>query len=407
MTEQINSEGPGEPSAHSVAAPNEDEISLLDLLAVLAENARLLFFGPLIAGLIALGISFLITPTFTATTTILPPQQQQSTAAMLVSQLGGLASLAGAAGFNLKNPADLYVALIKSRTIADRIIDRFKLMQVYEAELRQTARKALERATGVSTGKDGLITIEMDDTDPKRAADIANAYVEELFRLNGDLAITDAQQRRVFFEKQLKTAQENLNKAEVALAEVGVPETLLKSSPQAIVAGIARLQALVTAQEVKLSTMRGYVTEQSPEYQRAQRELSSLRAQLAQAGPSQPAKGTQRADYLNRYRDYKYQQTLFELMLQQYEAARLDEAREGAAIQVVDPAVPPERKSKPKKALIAVLTTLSAGMFLILFVLTRGALRNARKDPESASKIAEIGAGLRRLMPRRGKPGLR
>src|SRR3990172_9212027 len=233
----------------------EDEISLLDLLLVVAENARLLIFGPLLAGLAALGIAFIIPPTFTATTRILPPQQQQGAAAMLASQLGALGGLAGAAGLNIKNPADTYVALIKSRTVADKLLDRFDLLAVYEQKYRQEARKDLENATKVSAGKDGLITIEVDDKDPNRAADIANAYVQELSKLTGSLAITEAQQRRVFFEKQLQQAQENLKKAELALGQAGAGESLIRSAPQAMVEGAARLKALVTAQEIKVSTM--------------------------------------------------------------------------------------------------------------------------------------------------------
>ena len=402
-------ESPGAAASDSVtpaARPyEEDEISLLDLLAVLAENARLLIFGPLLAGIVALGISFLITPTFTARTTILPPQQQQSSLGMLASQLGALSGVAGTAGLSLKNPADLYVALIKSRTIADRIIERFKLMQLYKTKLQQTARDTLERATKVTAGNDGLIAIEVDDSDPTRAADIANAYVEELFRLNGHLAITDAQQRLVFFKSQQKNAYENLKKAQFALDEVGVPESLIKSSPGAVVAGIEGLKAQVTAQEVKLSTMRAYATEQSPEFQLAERQLSSLRAQLKQAELNGPVNDVQRADYLNRYRTYRYWETLFESMSRQHEAARLDVAREGAVIQVVDPAIPPEHKSKPKKALIAILATLITGVLLVLFVFLREALRNARNNPESATRLSRIGVGLRRLMPQRGKSG--
>ena len=155
--------------------PPEDEISLLDLLLVVAENARRLIFGPLLAGLAAPGIAFTIPPTFTATTRILPPQQQQGAAAMLASQLGALGGLAGAAGLNIKNPADTYVALIKSRTVADKLVDRFDLFNIYDQKYRQEARKELETLTKVSTGNDGLITIEVDDKDPKRAAAMANA----------------------------------------------------------------------------------------------------------------------------------------------------------------------------------------------------------------------------------------
>jgi len=239
--------------------PLDDEISLLDLLLVVAENARLLIFGPLLAGLAALGIAFVIPPTFTATTRILPPQQQQGAAAMLASQLGALSGLAGAAGLNIKSPANTYVALVKSRTVADGLIDRFYLIKVYEAKLRQDARKALESSTKVTSGKDGLITIEVDDKDPKRAAALANGYVEALYKLTGSLAITEAQQRRVFFEKQLQLGQENLKKAEVALGQTGAGG-LIRSAPQAMVEGVVRLKAQVTAQEVRPATMRGYLT---------------------------------------------------------------------------------------------------------------------------------------------------
>jgi uncharacterized protein involved in exopolysaccharide biosynthesis len=380
--------------------PPDDEISLLDLTLMVAENARLLLFGSLAAGFVALGIAFAITPTFTATTKILPPQQQQSTVALLAAQLGGLAGIAGIDVSGIKNPADMYVSLIKSRTVADRIIDRFNLIQLYEAKLRRDARMGLERATKVTAGKDGLIVIEVDDRDPKRAADMANAYVAELAQLTGRLAITDAQQRRVFFEKQLKSAQENLGKAQLALGEVGVPESVIKSSPTAVLEGVARLRALVTVQEVKLSTMRGFLTEQSPEFRQAQRELGSLKAQLSQADRNQPTAGSHGAEYLNRFRDFKYHETLFELLAKQYESARLDEAREGATVQVVDVALPPESRSRPKRALIAVLSTLATGMLLVLFVFFRQALRNARAAPESATKLARIAAGIRRLMGR-------
>jgi uncharacterized protein involved in exopolysaccharide biosynthesis len=376
-------------------AEDVDEVSLLDLLLVMAENARLLIFGPLIAGLVGLGIAFLIPPTFTATARILAPQQQQSSAAMLASQLGALGGLAGAAALTIKNPADTYVALAKSRTVADRIIDRFNLMDVYKLGFRQDVRKELEKATRVATGKDGLITIEVDDSDAKRAADLANAYIEELSKLTGALSITEAQQRRAFFEKQLQQAQGQLKKAESALGQVGAGEALIKSAPQALVEGIARLKAQVTAQEIRISTMRGYLTESSPEFQLAQRELDSLRAQLSQAERNQPAKGMPGSDYLNRFRDFKYQETLFDLMAKQYELARLDEAREGAVIQVVDAAVVPERKSKPMRGMIAVVTAIAVGFVLLIFVFMRQMVRSAEHHPEFASRLARIRSSFR------------
>ncbi|MBW6496716.1 MAG: lipopolysaccharide biosynthesis protein [Burkholderiaceae bacterium] len=373
----------------------EDEISLLDILQVLAENARLLILGPLVVGLAALGLSFLITPTFTATTRIMTPQQQ-SGAAMALAQLGALAGMAGAAA-GIKNPADMYVGLINSRTVADRMIDRFKLMEVYEADFREDARKTLTENSSISAGKDGLIAIEVDDHDPKRAAAMANAYVEELSNITGSLAVTEAQQRRLFFEKELAKAKESLVRAETALGGAGVSESVLKFNPEAMGEGIATLRAQVVAKEVQLSSMRGYLTANSPDFRQAQQELASLRAQLAKAASNnQPSGGN--ADYINRYRDFKYNEVLFEQLAKQYELARIDESREGTIIQVVDVAEPPERKSKPKKALIAVLATLASGFILLLLVFVRRALQNAGQDPESAAKLAAVRAGFGRML---------
>ena len=172
----------------------------------------------------------------------MPPQAQQSAAASLIQSLGALGGVAGAAA-GIKNPNDQIVALLKSRTLSDRMIDRFELMTVYKAKLRQDARKTLEGSVRVSAGKDGLISIEVDDKDPKRAASMANAYVQELSKLMGSLAMTEAQQRRVFFERQLKDAKDNMTRAELALKAGGIEADIFKSSPQAAVTAVAQVQA--------------------------------------------------------------------------------------------------------------------------------------------------------------------
>ncbi len=371
----------------------DDEISLLDLLQVLVDNARLLIFGPLLIGLSALGISFTITPTYTAVTSIMTPQQQQSGVAAGLSQLGALAGAAGAAA-GIKNPTDLYVGLLKSRTIADQMVNRFKLMDVYETEFKEDARKSLDSATNASAGKDGLITIAVDDKDPKRAAALANAYVQELSALTGKLAVTEAQQRRKFLAQELAKAKQNLVRTEAALGRTGVGESFLKMNPQAIGEGIATIKAQVMAKEVQLSSMRGYLTSESPDFRQAQQELSALRAQLNKA--EQNTTTGDNTDYINRYRDFKYSEVLYEQIAKQYELARIDESRDGAVIQVVDLAEPPERKSKPKKALIAILATLAAFFVLVLFTFIRESLKKAGQDPESAAKLENLrGAFLR------------
>jgi tyrosine-protein kinase Etk/Wzc len=386
-------------SSTATSEEAEDEISLLDLALVAAENLRLLVLGPLLVGVSALGISFLVPPTFTARAVMMPPQQQQSSAAAALQSLGALAGLAGGAA-GIKSPADQYVALMQSTTVEDRLIDQFKLMAVYELKFKADARKALEINTRISSGKkDGLITIEVDDHDPQRAAAMANAYIEELRLVTTKLAMTEAQQRRMFFEKQLGQTKERFTAAQQALQASGINEGAIRAEPKAAAEAYARLRAEVTAAEVRLQAMRSYLTEAAPEFQLAQTQLAALRAQMAKAEGNSSAAA--QGDYISRFREFKYQEALFELFAKQYELARVDESREGALIQVVDPATPPERKSKPKKALIAVVAALAAGFALLLWVFVRHALRNARQSADSAQKLGLLSAALRRSVGRR------
>lgn len=374
--------------------PARDDVDLLDLVVVIAEQWKLIVLGPLFVGAVALGLSFLITPSFTATTRILPPQQQSSAAAMLAQQLGAISGLAaGAVG--LKNPLDQHVALIESRTVADRIVERFGLKAAYGADLQVDARDALASRTRVTAGKDGLIRIEVDDPDPARAAAVANGYVEELMRLTNQLALGEAAQRRVFFERQLQVTKENLIAAEAALKASGVPESILKAEPKAVAESIGRLKAAVTASEVRLSSLRNYLSETNPDYRQAQQELVALRAQVAKA-ERDDAKvlSVDGTGYIARYRDFKYQETLFEMIAKQYEMARFDEAREGNLVQIVDPAVIPERKSRPKKAMIALAASLVAMVIAVVLAFLRQGLRTASADPVTARKLSRMRAAL-------------
>jgi tyrosine-protein kinase Etk/Wzc len=375
---------------------DDDEISLLDLLQVIVDNLRLLVLGPLFCGLAALGISFAIPPTFTAKTQFLPPQQQQSATASLLASLGALGGLAGSAT-GIKNPADQYIAFLKSVSLQDALIERFKLIEKYEAKFKTDARLALSGFVRIASGKDGLISVEVDDRDPKFAADIANAHVEELRNLLGRLAVTEAQQRRLFFEKQLQITKENLAKADVALKSSGINSSVLKSNPSSAVEAVARLKAGISVQEVKLGSMRNYLTESAPEFKQALNELTSLKSQLAKAEKEEPAVQSA-SDYVARYREFKYQETMFELFAKQFELAKVDESREGAVIQVLDVAEPPERKVKPKKAMIAIIAALVSGFALLLFVLGRSALKNASQDEGTKLKVAALKDSWKRVI---------
>jgi capsule polysaccharide export protein KpsE/RkpR len=331
----------------------------------------------------------------------LPPQQQQSSAASMLAGLGAVGGLASAAA-GIKNPSDQYVAFIKSESIKDALIERFDLMQRFKTKLKVDARTTLDGMVMVNAGvKDGLISLEVSDREPAFAAELANAYPEELQKLLSRLAVTEAQQRRLFFERQLGKVKDSLIEAERELRRTGVSDSDLKVSPTSAVATVAALKAQVTAKEVQLGAMRGYLAPTAPEYRQALTELSALRTQLQrqseQDGQSLSSISTQTSaasqkvdDYVSRYREFKYQEALFDLLSKQFEAARVDEAREGAVIQVLDAAQTPERKSKPKRALMAIIATLATGFALVLWIFARQALINAKGDQETAQKLTRL-----------------
>ncbi len=299
MSEQIN---PG-------TLIEDDEISLLDLLTVIVENLKLLILGPLAAGILALGVSFLITPTFTAKTTMIPPGQSSGggTAALL-GQLGGLGALAGGA-VGIKTPTDQYLAYLESNTLRDELIEKFKLRDRYNERYQQDARMTLkENVKATADKKSGLITIEVSDKDSKFAADLANAYVQALSHLIGELALKEARFKRELLEKQITEA-----------------------------------------------TQKSY---QSPMVREA----------------------------------------VIQSLIREYETARLDENKDNPFLAQVDVAEVPELKAKPKRTLIALMTTLTTGFFLLLLVFIRMAIHNMNKDPENLPKLLNIKNAFRKQL---------
>ena len=383
------------PQGQMVVVEDDDEISLLDLAIVLAKFKKLILGLPVLVGALTVGATLLMTPIFTATTAILPPQQSQSTASALLGQLGGLAGIAGAAA-GIKNPSDLYVGMLKSRTVADAMIARFDLVNYYEAELTQDARKSLEGVSSFTAGKDGIITISVDDKDPELAAKMANAYVEELNKLTEVLAVTEASQKRLFFERQMVDARDRLVAAEIearsAMERGGLAS--IDAQGQAMIGVTARLRGQISVKEVEIGAMRAFAAEENPRLKAAQQELLALQTELAriegasalregQAGAESSAGATN----LQLLRNVKYYETLYQMLAQQFELAKIEEAKDSALIQVLDTAIPPERKSKPKRALIVILAVLAAGFVAVLIAFMKEAALRAAEDPESAERM--------------------
>jgi len=204
----------------------------------------------------------------------------------------------------------------------------------------------------------------------------------------------------LFFEKQITQAKDKLLKSETDLKSTGVSGSVLKSNPTSAVAAVASLQAGVTAQEVKLGAMRGYLAETAPEFKQAINELANLKAQLTKQEKETPLNSNTIAqgDYISKYREFKYNETLFELFAKQFEIAKVDEAREGAVIQILDVAQPPERKSKPNKAMIAIAATLVVFFALFLFVFIRQAIINSAQDQATSRKLHHLNMSLRKAL---------
>jgi len=375
-------------AAAPVGERDDEGLGLLDIAATLAERWKLLVGAPVVIGAATLGLSFLIPPTYTAKTTFLPPQQQQNSAASALASLGALAGLAGGA---VKTPGDQYVALMQSVNVEDQIVERFKLMERYKSKYRFTARRQLEDNVRINLGKkDGLITVEADDKDPQTAADIANQYVAELRRLSSELALTEAQQRRAFFESEVARTKTKLAAAQQALQSGGFNASALKTEPKAAADNFARIKAEATSAEVKLQTMRRTLTDTSSEVQQQVTLLAALQSQLSRLEQSSASDRKEDADYIGRYREFKYQEALYELFSKQYEAARMDESRDGALLQVVDVATRPEYKSRPKRAFMAIGAALVSGVLLSIFVLGRFVWHQAKAMPANADKVKRL-----------------
>jgi tyrosine-protein kinase Etk/Wzc len=386
------------------------EISLLDIAISLAKHKRLVLGLPTALALVAAGISLLLPNIYTGTARILPPQQGQSAGATLLGHLGPIGVLApGSLG--LKNPNDLYVGMLSSRSIADSLIGSFGLRDLYGVDTLDEARRMLAQMTTISAGRDGIITIDVDDRDPERAAALANAYVEELEKVNEKIAVTEAGQRRLFFEKQLQHARDALADAEIALKETQEETGLIKLEDQgrAIIEAIAQLRSQIAAKEVQIGAMRSYATDANPALLHARRELGALHAQLRKmeggsgtgsevlvASGRVPEAGLQ---YLRKLRDVKYQEAVLEVLAKQYEVARLDEARDASLIQPLDVAVVPERKSKPRRSLIVVLAFLGGLLMSLLLLVVREVGDAMRHDPEETRRLAELQRHLRLRNP--------
>lgn len=407
------------PEGPENGAKPRDNLSLLDILVILADHWRVIFWITVSFALLSVPVSLLLPKRYTATATLLPPRQNSSLDAMLSSELGGSSQLGGLEGMaalagsslGLRNPNDMYVSMLTSRIVEDAVIRRAGLMKEYGKKYLSDARKKLEDRTDIKgDGKDSLIHISVEDSSPRRAVEIVDAYIGQFRDLSQRLAVSEASQRGLFFEQQLVQAKNNLANSEEALKQTELKTGLIQldSQARALIDSVASLRAQIAAQEMMIQGMETYATGQNARLVEAQQELDSLRTQLAKLGGSEvtddglivpkglvPEAGL---EYVRKLRDVKYYETIFEILARQYELAKLDEAKAGAIIQVVDPAIPPDKRSFPKRSLIVVGAT-AIGFFIGVFTaLAHAGLIRMNADAETRAKLDFL---KRTLTPRR------
>lgn len=363
-------ERPARELSPSAALPDADGGFLEILIKLSAWKFFILkfVFG---CSIIAVVVALLWPKSYTATAKIMPPQQSQSIASAMLGQLGPMAALAGK-DLGIRSAGDVYLYILKSRTISDDIIDHFGLMAVYKDKRRLDARNDLQKNTDIASGPEGGISISVVDRDPQRAADIANYYVDELRKLTQTLAVTEAGRRRLFFEHEVQQAGDDLAQAELAMKQTQQKTGIIQLDSQAkgMFEGLAKLQEQVAAKEVEVRSMQAFATPENPDLVRAQNELAALRSELARVetgrgGDSLADMAIRKVpeaglEYLRRLRELKYREAVLEALTKQYEIARIDEAKDAAVIQVLDKALPPEVRSAPKRSLIVLTTAFLA-----------------------------------------------
>lgn len=399
MGPEGNREAEMQVQAEVALARSGGDVHVLDVLIVLAKNKNMIAKGTMIGAVLAILISLLMPNIYVATARLLPPLPNSSSMSVMLGQLGSLTSLmAGAGGGNLtlRNPNDTYLAILRSRTVSDGVVARCRLQERYGTRTLTEARVRLEKLSTFTTDKEGVIIIEVEDRNPKVAAEIANAFVSEMARVTSTLNITEAGQRRVFFEGELVKAHEKLARAEAELKAVqerlGLVE--LGTQARAAIGAGADLHAKIGATEVELQVARTYATESNPRVVELRQRLAALRGQLAilergnEKGSGLGKLPASALEYGNKLREVKFNEEIIGVLVRQYEAARIDEANNLSVIQVLDSAMEPEQKARPFRALIVAVVTMLSFFFSCLWVFIVEGRRRARLVPEDEARLA-------------------
>jgi tyrosine-protein kinase Etk/Wzc len=392
---------------------NGDEVNLLDVIIVLLKYKRLIWAVTLGIGILALVICLVVTPIYQGTSQVLPPQDS-SISSTVLAQLGATGgAITALTGISPTSVSATYVGFLKSRTVSDAIIDRFDLITLYKMQrflgrwrkyTRDDARDDLTSLAVIETDESGIISTSVQDNDPQKSADMANAFVDELRKLVMDMTTKEARERRAFFQEQFKETFKALTKAEEDLKQFEQETGALQIDEQAraVMAGIAALEAQIAAKEIEMKVIKTYATQQNTDLKRAQEQLNAMREERKKLEAEEPFHNSSKTlipvgqvpqlftEYLRKQRELKYQQVLYDVLLKQYEAARLEEAKDSVTLKTVSTAIPPEKVYKPKWILVTIIMTGIAFFLGIFAAFIVEAVHRLTNSPGQRERIEDI-----------------
>jgi len=386
----------------------EPDINFLDLLIALGQEKLTLIVVTLLAALMGMVVSLTTAATYVSRASIMPSQQSGGSGGGLAS-LGGLAGLAGLGGLSniaagIKSSDEMYIALMRSQSVQAALIDQLKLKERYGAKNTEEARQALTvNVTILADKKSGLLLIDAQDKDPEFAAQLANAQVKELNVILSRLAVTEAQQRRAYYEQQIVKSQAKIPQLEQEFKDAQKSSGLEVAS---LLSEAATLPGQIAAKELQLQVLSRFATVQNPELKRLAAEISALRAQMAKyelsktknqiSESSKPSQESQniRTNFIQKatqsYNTLKIQEALLDGYVRQLELAKVDEAKEGPAVQVVDEAKAPEMRSKPERRKMVVAYTVTGLIIAFALAVLRAFMRNVKSTPKGQQRLSQL-----------------
>ena len=383
----------------------EPDINLLDLLIALGQEKWTLMVVTFLAALTGVVVSLNTPSTYVSRTSIMPSQQSGGGGGGL-GALAGLAGLSGMSGIasSIKSSDEMFIALMRSHSVQSSLIEQFKLKERYGARNIEEARLALSNNVVIlADKKSGMLLVDAQDKEPEFAAQLANAQVKELNVILNRLAVTEAQQRRAYYEQQIVRTQTKIPQLELEFKDAQKSSGLEVAS---LLSEAGTLPGQVAAKELQLQVLSRFATGQNPDLKRLAVEISALRAQMAryelsktESKTTEPNKSGQVAESTKTnfvqkatqaYNTLKIQEALLESYVKQLELAKVDEAKEGPAVQVVDEAIAPEMRAKPERKKMVIAYTITGLVIAFVLAALRALLRHIRSTPEGLQRWNQL-----------------